>query len=112
MIVSGRVVAIWMKWRKPPACVCIRNRDDCATFVHNFVTDVIQRSFLRLVDDFLIGRLLSSRVPVDHAAAAIDQSVVVKADEHFEHGSRVFFIEGVALSDQSAETPEPVLADR
>ena len=100
---ASETLVVWVHCDADVGHDCFRTRrrdfDEAPRLVDDFVAHVIQSSFLRFRDDFLVGeRGLRGRVPIDHALAAIDQSVVVKIDENFVHGARVFFIEGVALA--------------
>ena len=58
--------------------------EKAAWFLHNLVANEIQISFLRLANHLLVGNgSLRRRIPIDHAATAIDQALVVKIDKDF-----------------------------
>src|SRR6516164_5128800 len=68
-------------------------------FFHNLVANIIETSFLRLGDDFLIrDRGLRSWIPVNHPATAVDQTFVVKVNKNFLNRARVILIQGITLS--------------
>src|SRR5439155_16052151 len=70
-----------------------------ARLFHDFVSDKIELSFLRLGNDlFIRDSSLRSRIPVDHPATAIDQALAVKIDKNFLDGSSISIVERVALA--------------
>ena len=75
-----------------------RDFEKSAGLLHNFISDIVKISLLRRGYDFLVGkRGLSHRVPVDHAAAAIDQPLFVKIDKNVQDTADVSLIERIAL---------------
>ena len=80
-----------------------------AGFINQFITHKIETSFLRLIDDFLVGqRCLRGRIPVNHAPSAIDQPLVVKIDKNLLNGANVIGVKSVALARPVAGTAEPL----
>src|SRR5262249_43921728 len=76
---------------------------------HDLVANEIKFSFLWLGNDLLIReRRLRRRVPVNHPASAIDQSLLVKVDEDFWDRVRIRVIEGIALARPIARTTQPL----
>ena len=60
-----------------------------------------------LGDDFLVGQGgLRSRIPVDHPATAINQSLAVKIDKNLLHCADVISIQRVALPRPIARTAQ------
>ncbi len=79
----------------------------------HIITQVIELRVLILVDNLLIGEgCKCGRVPVDHAHAAVYQSLVVKVAEHPDHTLRAHIVHGesgalpVARSTQATELLE------
>ena len=62
--------------------------------------------FLRLIDDLIVGNgRLTFWIPIDHAEAAIDETVVVHFLESRAHGEIALFVEGECFArpvDRSA----------
>src|SRR6266480_6194594 len=66
---------------------------------HDFVANKIKISFLRFGNDLLIRkRSLRSRVPIDHPATAIDQTLAVKTDKKLLDGSGISLVKRIALA--------------
>src|SRR6185312_9686551 len=66
--------------------------------VHQRIADLIQFSVLLFVHNFEIGdRRKASWTPVDYVLAAIDQSLLVEADEDLAHGAAEVFVHGEVL---------------
>ena len=86
-----------------------RHFEETPGLLHNLVADVVEFSLLRLGDDFFIGeRRLRRGIPVNHAPAAIDQSLSIQIDEHVFDGANIIVIECVALPRPIARGPEPL----
>ena len=74
---------------------------------HDLITDIVETSLLRLGDDFLVGQGgLRSRIPVDHPATAINQSLAVKIDKNLLHCADVISVQRVALPRPIARTAQ------
>ncbi len=58
-----------------------------AAVAEHWVADLPEMAFLLLVDDFEIADGgLAARTPVDDVRAAVDEALVIEADEGFAHG--------------------------
>ena len=81
--------------------------EETAGLFHNLVSDKVKVSFLGLVNDFLVGkRRLRSRIPIDYAAAAINQTFMIKIDENVLDSPDVGIIEGITLPRPIARTAQ------
>ena len=76
-------------------------------FLHNLVTNEIQIPFLRLANHLLVGDgSLRGRIPINHAATAIDQTLTVKADKYLSDSGGVTIIKCVTLARPIARTAQ------
>ena len=67
--------------------------------VQDRVLDVPELAVLFAVVHLVVGdRRVVLRAPVDDVLAAVDQSILVQADEHFAHGSREALVHREALA--------------
>ena len=73
--------------------------NEAAGLFRDFIANVVKASLLRLGNDLFVGqRSLRRWVPVDHATAAIDQTLAVKIDKNLLDSLDVMVIERVALA--------------
>src|ERR1700737_381485 len=92
-------------------CFRTRGRDfqKFSGLIDDFVANVVKTSALRLVNDFLVRqRGLRSRVPVDHAPAAIDQFLFVKIDKDLLNRANIIVVERIALARPIGRTAKPL----
>jgi hypothetical protein len=72
---------------------------EAAWFLYNLVANEVQKPFLRLANHLLVrNSSLRGRIPIDHAATAIDQTLVVQIYENFLNSGRIRIIKRISLA--------------
>src|SRR5205814_10510540 len=75
------------------------DRQERARFFRHFYSEMPQKAFLRLHLHLFIGeRGESSRTPVDHPLASINEALLVQINEHLLHAARILRVHGEPLA--------------
>ena len=102
---------VWMNRHSSVGHDCLRPRrrnfEITPRLLDNLVTHIIERAFLGRRDDlFVRQRREGDRIPVDHAFTAINQTFVVKIDEHLLDRAHISFIKCITLPRPIRRTPQ------
>ena len=99
----GVSLVTWMKCHRSVghdgfgSCSC--DFQETPRLLHNLVADEVEVPLLWLGNHFFIRhRSLGSRIPVDHAATAINQPFPIKIDKNVLYSRNVSVIERIALA--------------